>query len=123
MQIPATYTPKGVSFILHGRPKNVMKDHPAYEDIIAALKENDVELLEDITNISSFVAKITNGDVQLSDDEVRYKGTKVPEYLAVRMLEHNKEGLPIEPLCRFAEKLMQNPALDVREDLYLQEII
>jgi len=118
MQIPTTYTPRGVSFIIHGRPKNVFKDHPSYNEIVEALKDNDIEELEHLTNVSSFVAKITNGDVQLSDDQVRYKGQKVPDYLAIRMIEHHKSGLPIEPLCRFAEKLMRNPNIDVRDDLY-----
>ncbi len=116
--IPATYTPRGVSFIIHGRPRNVMSTNPSYDAVIKALKDEDIETLESIMDVSSFIAKITNGRVRISDDEVRFDNVKVPDYLAQRIIEHNKQGFPIDPLCRFAERLMSNPAIDVREDLY-----
>lgn len=117
--IPFTRTSDGVSFNLKGRPRTIAKDNPAYAEILKAIVQKNVEKLESLCDIPGFVAKITRGDVAISEDEVRFRNQKVPEYLATRILDYIKEGLPIDPICRFAEKLMGNVTEDVREDLYL----
>jgi hypothetical protein len=116
--IPYTITPRGVSFIIEGRPRNILNSHPMFDKIIEAIHSYDINLLKELCDLGKFVAKISHGAVQINDDEVRYNGMKVNQYLAERIIEHWKKDFPIEPLCNFTERLMQNPTFDVREDLF-----
>lgn len=116
--IPFTKTSTGITFNLKGRPRTISNDNPNYEAILKAVFANDVKEVSSLCDIPSFLARITKGEVQISDDEVRFKGEKVPEFLASRILEYVRENIPLDSICAFATKLMENPTLDVREDLY-----
>jgi len=116
--IPFTRTQDGVAFNLKGRPRNVSSDNPAFKKILQAIIDVDVTALESLCDIPGFVALVTKGDVKISEDEVRFRDQKVPDYLATRIIAYMNDGLPIDPICKFAEKLMGNVTEDVREDMY-----
>lgn len=118
MKFAGIVTPNGLSFVYKGSPRTVAKDHQNYDAILKAYNEGDVETLEVLCNIVKFVAKVTNGDVKISDDSVYWRGTKVNAFLATRIIELLRDKLSIDSISRFTEKLMTNPTVDVRDDLY-----
>lgn len=117
--IPYTLNENGLTMFFKGRQRAIARTHPQFEGILAAVAANAADELIDLLDIKSFVARISFGDISIcTDDTVRYRGTPVPDYLASRMIEHHHLGYPIDPLCKFTEKLMDNPNFDVRGDLY-----
>ncbi len=118
--IPYNVTPKGISFVLKGSSRVIPRDHANYDNIKKAVLAGDVASVETMTDIVAFIAKVTNGDVKVSNDQVRYKdgSRKVPMYMAERILENVKNNEPIEAICRMLEKLMLNPNQDILEDLF-----
>lgn len=117
--IPYTLNEGGVTFFYKGRQRVVAADHPYFKHTIEAVIANDTEEIDSLIDLRNFVVVASAGDVTVcSDDVVRFRGVPVPEYLAMRIVMHYNDGYPIEPLCKFAEKLMSNPTADVREDLY-----
>lgn len=118
--IPYTVTPFGISFIVKGHSRVIAKDHSNYDAIKTAVFDGDIDQVVNLTDIIAFIAKLTKGDVQISNDAVRYKdgSREVPVYLATRILDNIRNKEPIEPICRMTEKLMENPNMDILEDLY-----
>lgn len=117
--IPYTLNENSISFFFRGRQRSFASDHPNFDEITRSVSTGKVDDVERYIDIATFIAVYTDGKVQFGKDEtVRVNGKPVPEYLAHRILQHHKQNLDYMPLVNFAEKLLQNPNKDVREDLY-----
>lgn len=118
--IPSLINENSITFFLakYGQ-RTFRSDFPCFDELKKAVIAGDVARVEELAFPRQIVAKLTKGNVVVTDnDDVLYKGAAVPEYLAFRILEHIKNNVAIEPLCAFAEKLMSNPNISVRNDLY-----
>lgn len=118
--IPSLINENSITFFLpkYGQ-KTFRSDFPTFEELKKAVISGDEKRVEELAFPRKNIAKISKGNVIISnDDEVFYKNQLVPEYLALRILEHIKNQVTVSPLFAFAEKLMANPNLGVRNDLY-----
>jgi DNA-binding protein Fis len=116
--IPYTLNDTGITFYLRGQ-KTIRSDFHDFAALVDAIKVGDADLVDALANPRKVVAIATFGNVVISnDDDVLFRGNPVPDYLANRILVHVKKNLPVEPMCAFAEKLMGNPNVGVRNDLY-----
>jgi hypothetical protein len=121
MSIPYTISPgKSVSLFLNGRYKTVPASSANYKALVAALSQDvkDIDLICELADISTFIAKKTFGAVQISDDKVRWNGQDVHGVIVDRILQHLKLGLELTPLANFLDRLMGNPTIDVRDDMF-----
>lgn len=117
--IPYTLNENGVTFFYKGRQRVIGADNPNFTGVVDAVTSGETGSLDSILDMRAFIVTASSGNVSIcSDDVVRYRGEQVPDYLAQRIITHHNKGYPIEPLCNFAEKLMQNPNIEVRDDLY-----
>jgi hypothetical protein len=121
-----TLTPDSINIFIRGRAQTVHKTHVNYDAIREKLKNKPVNPsgewiadLSDLINVKAFLAKITEGRVQVSADTVLVAGKKAHGVAVDRLFEMLKEGFDVKPLCRFLDKLAENPTEDVRTDLYL----
>jgi DNA-binding protein Fis len=116
--IPYTLNDTGITFFLKSQ-RTFANDFAQFAELVKAVIAGDVAAVDRIANPRKVIAAASEGKIVIStDDEVLFNGQSVPDYLAHRLLSHFKQSLPIAPLCAFAEKLMANPNLDVREDMY-----
>jgi hypothetical protein len=123
-----TLTPNSINLFIGGKPRTLDKTHANYEAIRDALKVRpllmehqdawEASLLE-LIDIRAFVAKVTEGRVQVSDDTVLFSGKPVHSVIRDRLLTLLAEGFDIHPLAKFLDKLMDNPTESSRDDLYL----
>jgi hypothetical protein len=107
------------SLMLNNGLHTVHSTDPSFEQVKQGLKENKPEsfflrLLEK----AKTVAKFTQGKVEVRHGEVLYNGEPVHGLVTQRILQYAAEGLPVEPLLRFLEKLMQNPSYNSRTELF-----
>lgn len=118
--IPYTVNSNSIVFFYNGKQHTYNKLTVNYNDIVSAVLANDVDLLERSIKVDLFIAKVTLGDVVITeDDEVYFRGTQVNPYLSTRIVEHyNEDPRFVQPLVKFTEKLMSNPNVDVRNDLF-----
>ena len=109
-----------ITVILDNRARVVQKTHMNFEKVKEELKKDQpcLDTLKDLVDIPSFIAKVTHGKVQISNDEVRYDGKPAHAVIATRILEHMAEGLSVTPLANFLNRLMENPNESVRKDLF-----
>lgn len=118
--IPYTFNSNSITFFLKGKQRTFASDHQNYDEIKAAVVAGDAEKIDLLSDVAKVITKASFGSVIIdTEDNVRFKGELVPEYLATRILKHYEQDPEmVAPLIAFAEKLMGNPTLDVREDLY-----
>lgn len=117
--IPHSFTQTGISVFVNGKPFMIPTDHINYDNIIEALKNKEWDNILDLVDVKKFIEKVSFGDVVITeDDEVYYKNKKVNEYLANHIISLTQNNLPIDSIINFTEKLMENPDISVRNDLY-----
>lgn len=125
--IPYTINDDSLTCFINGSQHTINKTHRFFNEIKQAILDNDAEKLNDLINVKQKIEVETDYEIEITgDDKVFFRGTQVPEYLAKRMIDHissqenseEQQKNMIKPLLKFAEKLLQNPTHDVREDLY-----
>jgi hypothetical protein len=121
VKVPYTITPTAISVLVNNRMRvlnstnvnfGALRDH-------LRLADHDVDLIADLVDISTFIARATFGRVQIGDAGVKWDGTNVGNVIADRLLELLRGGHDLEPLARFLERLMENPLQTAKDELYL----
>lgn len=119
MSIPYTLNENSITYYVNGRQNTLASDHPNFDDVVVAVLKGEADVVEQLLNVRTLVVKATFGKVTIrDDDQVYFEEQKVPEYLASRIVQLYTRDFPVDSLIHFAEKLMENPNHDVREDLY-----
>lgn len=128
MSLAFTITPNSINLLLDGRMRTIDKTHANYAVLRTCIKAYQmsghdrrdaiVSEIKNLIDIKTFIARVTEGRVQISDDTVLYDGVKTHNVIAQRLLSMLGDGFDVKPLARFMDKMMQNPYADTREDLY-----
>lgn len=96
----------------------VSKTHLTYQKVIDAIKAEDWDLLKSVIEPAKVVLDYGQGNVTIQDGVLLWKGVEMHSYLATKIIEMLKEGLPIEPMIRFMHNLMANPSNRAVTELY-----
>jgi hypothetical protein len=129
MSLAVTITPKSINLCIGGRMRTLDKSHANFSAVLHSVKvyqtEKDPDLREalirdimDLVDVPTFIARVTEGKVQISEDAVFYDGKKTHDVIAQRLLSMLAEGFDVTPLARFMDKMMLNPYENTRQDLY-----
>ncbi len=126
--ISVCITPESISLNVNGRPFSIRKDHPMFLTVVNGLKKGEfdvdggedklVDLLTPKAMVARFVAKAKENEVELVDDVVLYKGKPVHNSLTQKVLEFAEAGFPVEPLLNFLNRMMNNPSMSARDELF-----
>lgn len=120
MSIISRISDKSITVVIGGRVRSVSASSVNFPKLRDALKQKpqDLDLIKDLVDIPSFIARETHGRVSVSNDEVRFENKPVHGVIATRILSHLREGIDISPLANFLDRLMNNPLEGVRDDLF-----
>lgn len=99
-------------------PITISSEHMNFGAVRDALRNGDYEDAVDLARVDTFLAKISGGDVTVTEDGVTYKGLPLNGYLSRKMMQFFNEGAPIEHYCLFLSNLQANPSMVSREELY-----
>ena len=122
MQLPYTVTVRSISVFANGKMRVLSNTSPNFAAAAEALQkpEHNADEICELMNISTFIARKTEGAVQISDNMVRWNGEKVVNVVAERLIDALMAGHDTTPMARFLDRLMQNPGgTDVRDELFL----
>lgn len=126
---PATiamiHTGNNLTVVLEGRPYNIPKETPGFENLLTMIREGQTEasikdfIERDVRRLEN-AAKALGGDVAINVKAgvVTYKGTEVRNSLTEHMLEMLEEGFDLAPMSKFLSNLMQNPSMRAVNELY-----
>jgi len=122
--IPHIYNGNGtISLMLDGKMRPIDTAHRFYEEIKAALKDQNWDVIPDLVNLVKKVAKAIDtstarGRVVVKDGEVLYDGTPIHNTLTTKIVQMATEGYDIGYMAKFLENLMQNPSYRAVQELY-----
>jgi hypothetical protein len=110
-----------LTVVLDGKTYNVAKDHPNYNNILAAIRNSDwddfASLADVAASVRNFIAP-SNGKVTLENGQVCYNGAVLHNSITDRIVSLMRKGFPVTPMLRFLENLMQNPSKRAVDELY-----
>jgi hypothetical protein len=95
-------------------PKTIEKSHVNFQKIIEAIQLGDEGLVISLSDVAKEVQKYGSGKVKVSGGIVYYQDKELHNYAVDKLLQFMEEELPIEPLVKFLENLMDNPSYGSR---------
>lgn len=97
---------------------NVNRTHVGYTKLLAAIKNNDWETVENIIEPKKLVLNYGSGNISIQGSTLFWKGVELHNSLTRRIIRMFQEDFPIEPMVNFMENLMKNPSKTAVDELY-----
>lgn len=131
--IPFTLTERSINLLVDGRMRTLDSGHANFQAVVDAVKKINkgeavftavggaqafMDKLRDMLDIRSFVARVSEGRVQISDNAIQFDGQEIRESIVDRILSQLKAGFDVRPMARFLEKTKNNPNPSVGNDLF-----
>lgn len=117
---PTQFRPATLVVFVNGQPRSVISTAPNYNAVVTALKSGDDAEIIKLLDVRQYVVQYSYGKFQiLDDDSMMYDGKKLEEGITKRVVALYKDGLPIDPVLNFLEKLDSNPSPTSKEEVYL----
>lgn len=100
-------------------PLVIDSEHMNFAAVAEAIRDGDFDAALDLASVKSYLNTISGGRVSVNDEGVFFGTEQVTGYLATKMQQFFREGIPMEHYCKFLDNLMSNPSMVSRKELYL----
>lgn len=128
-RIASLITPSNISLSLDGRHRQLNSSHINFQAVRETLKKMGqasiagddalyallVDDLRSFVDVPAFIARVTEGRVQVGDKEVRYNGKPIHGHFAERLIQLLSEGFDIRPWARLLDRLEHAPIYDAKD--------
>jgi hypothetical protein len=111
-------TDNNITVNYSGQTHIVSREDKLADQLIKALKENNLDQIPDLVSASKRIEKFGRGNFVVRDGEILVNGMVVPTALGKKILRFSEEGLPYQPLVKFAENLQNNPSYRAVNELF-----
>lgn len=105
--------PESIVIAIDGKPETITTAHPAYTNIVQAIKDKDVKLAYSLMRPRDAIAKYATGLVDVSNNKVKWSGhditgTSIAKRVLALMLKGDFKNL--ERMAKFMDKMFMNPS-------------
>jgi len=113
-------TPKTIFVMLEGHPPFHANDtHPAFADIKTAIAFGDYDQLPALFDVgSAIVCKSKLQAFNVEGNRVFIDGVEIKGVIVDRIIDKMTKGGDVDALVHFQRKLLDNPSMRVRDQLY-----
>lgn len=117
-------TTGGITASIGGNTHTITRDNPSYNQVKDAIVQyrygSDATYIADLFRTANAVKRYTKGAIEVSVDgsSLFFKGEEVHNVVVDRILRFMSDGLPVEPLIKFLERLLANPSRRSIKELY-----
>jgi len=120
MSVPYIINENTVTVFVEGDSFSFDKDHCNYDKIIKEIEadETNIENLIKLVDMRRAVENFVEGNIQIEDGELFYKGILVDNFVSNKIFDMIEEEVNVTPLIRFLDKLMSNPSKWAIDELY-----
>jgi len=118
MKISYLITDNNITVNYDGETHIVQRTDALSDRLIKALKDNKLGEIPKLISTAKRIETFSKGAFVVKDGRVMINGVAAPEFLSNKIVKFSNEGLPFQPLLKFAEKLLQNPSFLAVNELY-----
>jgi hypothetical protein len=111
-------TDHNITVNYQGQTHIVSRQEPLANQLIEAIKQGKSDQIPDLVSTAKRVETFGQGDFTVRDGIVSIRGREVPEVLSKKILRFADQGLPHQPLVRFADNLLENPSFRAVQQLF-----
>ena len=113
-----TITDQNVVVSYDGETHIVKRSDSLADRLIKALKEGRQGDIPGLVSAAARIETFSKGAFQVKDGRVMVNGVAAPEVLSNKIVRFSNDGLPFQPLLKFAAKLQENPSFRAVNELY-----
>lgn len=118
-KVPYTISEDSVTIFWDGKPYSVRKDNANFQPLRQALFDGDYDNLEQYLDVRRAVENFVEGDIEVLDEVVYYKGNRLHGVVVDKLLEMLRSGMKDSaPLTNFIARLQANPSANSVNELY-----
>jgi hypothetical protein len=101
-----------------GQTHIMPRTDPLADKLIQALREGRQDEIPEMVSKAKRIEKYGQGNFKVQDGRIHINGIPVPQVLSAKIIKFQEEGLPHEPLVKFAENLQKNPSFRAVNELF-----
>lgn len=113
-----TISSNNVAVNYDGQTHIVPRTDALADRLIKAVKENRLAEIPALVDAAKRIEVYSKGNFVVRDGRVVVNGVPAPEVLSNKIIRFSNEGLPFQPLLRFAENLQANPSFRAVNELF-----
>jgi hypothetical protein len=111
-------TDNNVSVNYDGQTHIVPRTDALADRLIKAVKEGKLGEIPALVDAAKRIEVYSKGNFVVNDGRVMVNGVAAPEVLSNKIIRFSNEGLPFNPLLKFAENLQKNPSFRAVNELF-----
>ena len=118
-KVPYTLSENALTIFWEGKPYTLRKDHTNFKLACQAVFDARYDDLGDLLDIAKSVENFIEGDIEVRDEVVYYKGHRLHGVVVDKLLDMLRKGMQDSaPLVHFITKLQSNPSANSVNELY-----
>ena len=118
-KVPYTLSENSLTIFWEGKPYTLRKDHVNFQLAKKAILDARYDDLGDLLDIAKAVENFVEGDIEVKDEIVYYKGSRLHGVVVEKLLEMLRAGMKDSaPLTNFISRLQANPSANSVNELY-----
>lgn len=119
MSVPYILSENSLTIFIEGKPHTLRKDHVNFNLARKAILDGETEKLADLVDVQRAVEDFVQGDIEVKDEIVYYKGHRLHGVVVDKLLEMLRAGLKDSaPITNFIARLQANPSANSVAELY-----
>lgn len=107
-----------ILLVVNGKAHTITENHPNFEEIRVSLIGSDFFGIEELVNVGASIMAQLSDNVTLVGNTIHYKGQPLYDALSKTVLDLFRSGQDVSSLVNFMERLIVNPDLNSRLQLY-----
>ena len=118
-KVPYILSENSITIFWEGKPYSIRKDHINYTLAKKAILDARYDDLGDLIDIKKSVENFIEGDIEVRDEVVYYKGHLLHGVVVDKLIEMLRSGMKDSaPLVNFITRLQANPSANSVNELY-----
>jgi hypothetical protein len=111
-------TDNNVSVNYEGESHIVPRSDALADRLIKAIKEGRLQEIPALVSVAKRIEIFSKGNFKVENGQVLVNGVAVPHALSNKIIRFSNDGLPFQPLVKFAENLQKNPSFRAVNELF-----
>lgn len=111
-------TENNITVNFNGQTHIVSRGDELANKLLQAIKNKNWKAIPDMVSVAKRIEKFSHGNFVVKDGTIYVNDIAVSPVLGNKIIKFSNEGLPYEPLVKFAENLQRNPSYRAVQELY-----